>query len=162
MIWQGWLPSRLTLSEANSLAIMGAFVLVFVIRMAGATMRKKEEAEAQMSLSEDRFRSLIQNSSDITLVMDEFGICTFASPASSRCSGTEPVELVGQMATDLVHPDDRDRVEDRLGPQFQEAPGSAPAPVPDAPKGRNLVRRRGGRVEPARPPLGRRIRRQRP
>jgi diguanylate cyclase (GGDEF)-like protein/PAS domain S-box-containing protein len=124
-IWRGWMPSRLSVSEANSLAIMGAFVVVFVIWMAGATMRKKEEAEAQMSLSEDRFRSLIQDSSDITLVMDEIGYCTFVSPASEALLGYLPEELIGKMATDLVHPDDEGRVRDRLGADFQEAFGSA-------------------------------------
>ena len=33
-------------AQADALAVMGAFVLVFVIRMAGATMEQKEEAEA--------------------------------------------------------------------------------------------------------------------
>ncbi len=125
LIGQGWMPSRLTMSEADSLAIMGAFVLVFVIWMAGVTMRKKEDAELKMSLSEDRFRSLIQDSSDITIVMDVIGICTFVSPAAEALLGFRPDELVGRMATDLVHPDDRDRVRTRLGASFQAAPESA-------------------------------------
>ena len=66
-------PSFLTLAQSNALALMGAFVLVFIIRMAGATMEQKERAEASTRLSEDRFRSLIQHSSDATLVIDEDG-----------------------------------------------------------------------------------------
>jgi diguanylate cyclase (GGDEF)-like protein/PAS domain S-box-containing protein len=124
-IWNEWVPSRLTLSEANALALMGAFVVVFVIGMAGAIMGKKEAAELQMRLSEDRFRSLIQDSSDITLVMDQEGMCTFASPASEALLGFTSAEIVGRMATDLVHPDDRDRVFDRFGSEFQHGPGSA-------------------------------------
>ncbi|MGD0881271.1 MAG: EAL domain-containing protein [Acidimicrobiales bacterium] len=125
LIGQGWMPSRLSLSEANSLAIMGAFVLVFVVWMAGVTMRKKEDAEEKMRLSEDRFRSLIQDSSDITLVMDEVGICTLVSPAAETLLGFRPDELVGMMATDLIHPDDRDRVRTRLGASFQATPDTA-------------------------------------
>ncbi|MGA2836376.1 MAG: EAL domain-containing protein [Acidimicrobiales bacterium] len=125
LIWQGWMPSRLTMAEANSLAIMGAFVLVFVVWMAGVTMRKKEDAEEKMRLSEDRFRSLIQDSSDITVVMDEIGLCMFVSPAAEVLLGYRPDELVGVMATDLVHPDDRDRVRTRLGAYFQATPDSA-------------------------------------
>src|SRR5665213_1016382 len=71
LIAEGVMPTRLTVAEGNALAIMGAFVLIFVIWMAGVTMHKKESAELQMSLSEDRFRSLIQDSSDITMVMSE-------------------------------------------------------------------------------------------
>ena len=47
---------------------MGAFAfVVFVIRIAAAIMEKKDKAEASLGMSEDRFRSLIQNSSDTTL-----------------------------------------------------------------------------------------------
>src|SRR5580700_5829718 len=60
LIWQHVMPSVLSLSQSNALALMGAFVLFFIIRMAGATAQQKEEAEASMRLSEDRFRSLIQ------------------------------------------------------------------------------------------------------
>ena len=46
-IWQGWLPSNLPLAQSTALTIMGAFVLFFVIRMAGATMEQKEDAETR-------------------------------------------------------------------------------------------------------------------
>jgi diguanylate cyclase (GGDEF)-like protein/PAS domain S-box-containing protein len=121
-VWQGWAPSFLSLSQANALAVMGAFVLVFIIRMAGATMGQKEDAEATVRLSEDRFRSLIQNSSDTTMVVDDEGISTYVSPAVTQLLGFEPGELIGLVATDFVHPDDRDRVRDRLGPKFQVSP----------------------------------------
>src|SRR5665213_2398538 len=42
-IWQGWAPSKLSKFDANSLAIMSGFILLFVIRLAGATMERKEE-----------------------------------------------------------------------------------------------------------------------
>jgi len=51
-ILQGWAPSILSVSQANALALMGAFVLFFIIRMAGATMEQKEDAEATMRLSD--------------------------------------------------------------------------------------------------------------
>ncbi len=125
LVERGLMPSRLPVSTSDSMALMGAFVLVFVIWMAGLTMKKKEDAEAQMRLSEDRFRSLIQDSSDITLVMDGAGRCTFVSPACLTVLGFEPGELVGRVATDLVHPDDRDRVQARLGAELQSPAESA-------------------------------------
>ena len=124
-IWQDWAPSFLSRSQANALAVMGAFVLFFIIRMAGATVEQKEEAESSMSLSEDRFRSLIQHSSDTTLVVDDDGLCTYVSPAVTPLLGFEPRELIGLRSTDLAHPDDRDRLRDRLGLEFQAAPETA-------------------------------------
>jgi len=125
MIAEGWMPTELSLAEGNALAIMGGFVLIFVFWMAGVTMRKKETVELLMALSEDRFRSLIQDSSDITLVMDASGVCTFVSPASQLLLGIAPGDFVGKVATDSVHPDDRDRVRARLGQEFQAGPGAA-------------------------------------
>ncbi len=117
-VWQQVFPSFLSLTQTNALAIMGAFILVFVIRMAGATMDQKERAETTTRLSEDRFRSLIQHSSDATLVIDEQGFCTYVSPAITTLLGLQPSELVGTRPTELVHPDDRDRVRDRLGSEL--------------------------------------------
>ncbi len=121
-IWQGWVPSRISVHEANAMAIMGSFVLFFIIRMAGATMEQKEEAESSMSLSEDRFRSLIHNSTDATIVVGDGGLCLFVSPAITELSGWEPNEMMGRTATDFVHPDDRDRLAARLGAQFEKSP----------------------------------------
>jgi diguanylate cyclase (GGDEF)-like protein/PAS domain S-box-containing protein len=124
-IWQDWAPSYLSTSQTNALAFMGCFVLIFVIRMVGATVQQKEEAESSLRSSEDRFRSLIQNSSDATLVMDEEGLCTYVSPAVTELLGYAPSELLGKRATDFVHPDDHDRVRERLGQEFQSSPETA-------------------------------------
>jgi diguanylate cyclase (GGDEF)-like protein/PAS domain S-box-containing protein len=121
-IWQGWAPSFLSRSHANALAVMGAFVLFFIIRMAGATMEQKEVAESSMRLSEDRFRSLIQNSSDATLVINGEGLCTYVSPAVTQLLGFEARELLCRRATDFAHPDDRDRLRDRMGSELQVSP----------------------------------------
>ena len=125
-ITEGWLPSELAIHEANALAVMGAFVLLFIIRMAGASMEQKEDAEASTRLSEDRFRSLIQNSSDVTLVMGSGGMCSYVSPAIEQLLGFEPSDLIGRRATDFVHPDERERIRNRMESQLQASPETAP------------------------------------
>ena len=117
-------PSFLTLAQTNALALMGAFILVFIIRMAGATMEQKERAEASTRLSEDRFRSLIQHSSDATLVIDRDGICTYASPAITSLLGRDVDEFIGIRPTSLVHPDEQDQVRDRLGSALVDSPAN--------------------------------------
>jgi diguanylate cyclase (GGDEF)-like protein/PAS domain S-box-containing protein len=113
-IWQGWVPSFLDLAKAETLGLMGTFVLIFVIRMAGATSEQKEDAETSLRTSEERFRSLVQNSSDTTLVLGPAGVILYASPATRSLLGREPDEIIGWRASDLVHPDDRVRVEPEL------------------------------------------------
>ncbi|HLM96037.1 MAG TPA: PAS domain S-box protein, partial [Acidimicrobiales bacterium] len=129
---QGWLPSELTRAQSTALTVMGGFVLFFIIRMAGAIMEQKEslmdqkeEAEATLRLSEDRFRSLIQNSSDVTMILDDVGDFRYVSPAIKDLLQYEPVELVGRRATDYVHPVDLDLVQRILGADFQSGPGTA-------------------------------------
>jgi diguanylate cyclase (GGDEF)-like protein/PAS domain S-box-containing protein len=124
-IWQGWIPSKLRLPQSMALATMGAFVLFFVIRMAGATMEQKEEADSAVRLSEDRFRSLIQNSSDVTLIIDAEGIYSYLSPAIEHLLGYRPSELVGHRATEYIHPEDQSFVRMRLGGEFHARPTTA-------------------------------------
>jgi diguanylate cyclase (GGDEF)-like protein/PAS domain S-box-containing protein len=124
-IWRGWAPSELTLSQANALAFLGVVMFLFVVRMAAATTERKERAEASVRLSEDRFRSLIQNSTDATMVVGADGLCTYASPAITTLLGFQPSELIGRRPTERIHPDDVQRVIDRLGPEWQGSPDTA-------------------------------------
>jgi diguanylate cyclase (GGDEF)-like protein/PAS domain S-box-containing protein len=130
---RGWLPSELSRSAAASLTVMGAFVLYFVIRMAGAimeqnerAMEQKEEAETTLRLSEDRFRSLIQNSSDVTMILGDQGVFRYVSPAISDLLQYEPEELIGRLSTDFVHREDLNAVLKLLGSgEFQTGSGTA-------------------------------------
>ncbi|MCA1823812.1 MAG: EAL domain-containing protein [Frankia sp.] len=59
---------------------------------------------------EERFRSLVQESTDVVTIIDGDGIVTFQSPAVRRIFGYDAGELVGRRLIELIHPDDRDRV----------------------------------------------------
>jgi PAS domain-containing protein len=85
---------------------MGAFVLLFVIRMAGVVMEQKEKAENSMRLSEDRFRSLIQNSSDATIVIDGEGRLLLRQPGGHPTARIRAERTGRTKATEIVHPDD--------------------------------------------------------
>ena len=122
---QGWFPSELSRTQTMALTVMGAFLLLFVIRMVGAIMEQKEEAQATLLLSEDRFRSLIQNSSDVTMILGETGDFRYLSPAIKELLQYEPDELIGLRAMDFVHPEDLDFVRRLLGDEFQASPATA-------------------------------------
>ncbi len=68
------------------------------------TERKK--TEEALKTSEDRFRAMVQNSSDIISVMDEHGILKYVSPSIERLLGYVPGDRIGKSALDLLHPDD--------------------------------------------------------
>jgi diguanylate cyclase (GGDEF)-like protein/PAS domain S-box-containing protein len=56
--------------------------------------------------SEGRFRSLVQNSSDVITVIGADGTIGYQSPCTATVFGYEPEEIEGPLCTDLLHPDD--------------------------------------------------------
>jgi len=63
-------------------------------------------ANQRLSESEARFRSLVQNSLDITTVLDPQGAIRYTSPSVARTLGYEPENLIGKNAFQWVHPED--------------------------------------------------------
>jgi PAS domain S-box-containing protein len=86
----------------------GAIVLVIMIGMVRLLRRRdRQRAEATMLRdSEQRFRALVQNSSDLTLVCDTDGKLSYVSPAALPILGWTDAQLRGQTYADLLHPDD--------------------------------------------------------
>jgi PAS domain S-box-containing protein len=56
--------------------------------------------------SEKIFKALIENSSDITSVIDKQGNFLYVSPSNQRITGFSNEDLIGKSAFDLIHPDD--------------------------------------------------------
>jgi PAS domain S-box-containing protein len=89
---------------------------------------ERKEAEEKLMQSEERFRSLIQNASDIITILDSDGTIRYESPAVERLLGYHPEERVGEKAFDYLHPEDRSRVESTFADAL-ENPGEVQAPV---------------------------------
>lgn len=68
-----------------------------------------EEIEQQ---GEDYYRSLIENSSDVIMVINADGTIRYRSPSHQRMFGFTTDELIGKSAFDHIHPDDVKRVTD--------------------------------------------------
>lgn len=80
---------------------------------AGLRVAELEEAVEAQRESEARYREIINTSPDAVLVLRDFEII-FANPASLRLfRAQEAAELIGKTTTDLVHPAERDAVEQR-------------------------------------------------
>ena len=56
--------------------------------------------------SEARFRSLVQNSTDIVMIVSPDGQLQYQSPSGERVLGYHDAALVGSYLQDLMHPDD--------------------------------------------------------
>src|SRR3954471_5122905 len=71
-------------------------------------------AEAALRASEERFRALVENSSDALMLIDSQGRITYLTPSSKRHLGWAPEEMIGHSIFDFLHPDDRDRAAARM------------------------------------------------
>ena len=65
--------------------------------------------------SEERFRALIQNSTDIIRIINADGFIVYDSPSSSHILGYPPGFTIGKRPLDFIHPDDQKLVQDALG-----------------------------------------------
>src|SRR4051794_27797847 len=81
----------------------------------------RRDAEEALRVSEERFRSLVQNASDLISILDADGTVRYESPSHQRVLGLEPETHVGRSLLDLVHLEDRHVVEEALG-QLREYP----------------------------------------
>ena len=68
----------------------------------------------ELGRNEARFRSLVQNASDVIIVTDATGNILYESPAVERVLGYKPDDRVGTNALATIHPDDAARVTDIL------------------------------------------------
>ncbi len=76
----------------------------------GRDVTEKKKAERQSQLSEMRFRSLVQEGSDVIAILDSGANYTYVSPTSYSILGTQPEEYLGKNAFDFIHPEDKGSV----------------------------------------------------
>ncbi|HVU14641.1 MAG TPA: PAS domain S-box protein, partial [Phototrophicaceae bacterium] len=83
---------------------------------------KEKQSEAALRESEERYRLIAENATDLISVQTPDGVFLYASPASNALLGYEPEELIGHSLYEFLHPEDGDRVR-RVRRQALETPG---------------------------------------
>lgn len=71
-----------------------------------ATERRLRESEASLRESEEKYRSLVENISDVIFTLDDEGRFTYVSPVIERISGYGPEDFLGTPFHEFIHPDD--------------------------------------------------------
>ena len=69
--------------------------------------QERRLARLALRASEERFRALIENSSDGIFLIERGARISYVSPSSERVLGYKPDEVVGQDARQFLHADDR-------------------------------------------------------
>jgi PAS domain S-box-containing protein len=89
---------------------------------------ERRRATEALRESEERFRSLIQNSSDIITILKADGSIRYESPSVERVLGYHPEERIGKKTFDYVHPEDKGWVESTFTEALDD-PGKVQRPV---------------------------------
>ena len=96
-----WLSASANPRPLANGAILWNGVLLDITRL--------KEAEEARRTSEERFRLLVKNSSDVIAVIDAAGVLKYVSPAEEPISGFRPEDLLGKSIREIIHPDDLER-----------------------------------------------------
>jgi two-component system, cell cycle sensor histidine kinase and response regulator CckA len=76
--------------------------------------RQRRQAEDALRASEERFRALVENSSDGLLLIDSEARVTYTTPASERHFGWKADQMIGRSVFDFLDPEDRETVSVRM------------------------------------------------
>jgi diguanylate cyclase (GGDEF)-like protein/PAS domain S-box-containing protein len=102
----GWVFCYLPPTLAQVAGIVGAQTGVFFIRALGLSAEQRERAEAEVRRREERFRALVQDSSDVVSVVDQNGRTLYVSPAIEHLTGLRPEEFMAAEYSRWLHPGD--------------------------------------------------------
>lgn len=82
--------------------------------------RNLNKAYEELSFSEKRYRSLIENGRDLVAIIDLAGNYKYVAPTSTTVLGIEPEAFLGKNAFDFIYEEDAPRVMEQLG-KMQES-----------------------------------------
>ncbi|MCE9651203.1 MAG: PAS domain S-box protein [Parvibaculum sp.] len=111
--------SRLSAEDALKLRLDNTVLIADLAAardISEAARSRAEEANAELSRREERFRALVENAFDGIVVTDLDNIITYASP-SVRSIGFRPEDMIGRSTLSFLQGDEADRVRDNLNVQ---------------------------------------------
>jgi diguanylate cyclase (GGDEF)-like protein/PAS domain S-box-containing protein len=69
-------------------------------------LRERDAGLAEVAAREQRFGSLVRNSSDFITITGPDGLFKYVSPGAQRMLGLDPDAWIGGAAAEIIHPDD--------------------------------------------------------
>lgn len=113
------MQSSLTINNARLAVLVGiATLLILMLTLLASffgqrAIAQRARAEA-LRQSEERFRSLVQNASDIIAVVADDGSVCYVSPSITQILGYAPEDWLGKKAIELVYSDELVKAESLL------------------------------------------------
>ncbi len=121
-VWAQLTGSVVRDADGEPLHFIGQVQDIDVRKRAEATLQTTQE---ELRRSEEHWRTLIANSSDIITIFGPDGTIRYESPSVERVLGFRQDELLGRSVLDFVHPDDARRISHTFATVLHR-PGVAP------------------------------------
>ncbi|MCP8615773.1 GGDEF domain-containing phosphodiesterase [Salirhabdus salicampi] len=87
---------------------------VVEIIASGIDISDRKRAEEALEKSEEKYRIIAENTSDIIIVLNEDCAITFISPSYQQLLGFDPEDLIGKTDLHFVHPEDVDMLQEKI------------------------------------------------
>jgi two-component system, cell cycle sensor histidine kinase and response regulator CckA len=99
-------------ATVHDVAVLDGYLVTVAVTglVIAALLSERVTAERLLGEREERFRLLIENASDVVMVVDREGTITYLSPAGEQVIGIRQEGLVGRPLADRVHEADRSAV----------------------------------------------------
>ncbi|OGP85493.1 MAG: hypothetical protein A2Z08_08280 [Deltaproteobacteria bacterium RBG_16_54_11] len=94
------------------------------VNLYGRDITERKQVEEALQESEEKYRDLVENISDILYAIDEHGIVTYVAPAIESLSGYAPSEIIGHPFSEFVYREDGPYIMEK----FQEDLAGHPEP----------------------------------
>jgi diguanylate cyclase (GGDEF)-like protein/PAS domain S-box-containing protein len=107
--------------DRTGLVATGLVVVILVLRQAVALL-DNVALSREIADREDHYRSLVQSSNDVIMIIDGDGHVRYVSPALERVYGYSSDEMIGVRVGELVHPGDRRALSESLRRLTPERP----------------------------------------
>ncbi|MBW4650382.1 MAG: EAL domain-containing protein [Kastovskya adunca ATA6-11-RM4] len=101
-----WTDDEIALVKAIADQCAIAIHQVELYQQAQNEITERKRVESALRKSEQRFRALIENASDMIIILDAHYILRYVSPSAKRILGYGLKEAIGKSVFDFIHPDD--------------------------------------------------------
>jgi PAS domain S-box-containing protein len=102
--WQGRLFASAAIIARKGTRLREAGVIEAFVHQTSVALQRRQIEEALRS-SEAYYRSVLENTSDVTAIIDGDARVQYASPSMKRVFGFDHEEVIGKVAFDYIHPD---------------------------------------------------------
>ncbi len=93
------------------------------IRIYAVDITKRKQMEESLRKSEEKYRNIVENTTNLIMVTQPDGIISYLSPSCSQVIGYNPEELVGTNPI-IFHPDDIKKIQQLLSQALNGEKGS--------------------------------------